>query len=134
MGLLDDVFAGQDGIANALMNLLGGEAVFETVVGETYNETRDMTVKDVRRQKLPFVIETVKNSAGKSSVPGGDGGGLVSDETLYIGSVPSVNLDVDPLPLKTVVRQGRERYQVLDVERTVVGNIPVLFRLTMRRL
>lgn len=134
MGVLDDVFAGQEGLANSLINLFGGEAVFETVVGETYDESRDMTVKDIRRQKLPLVIETVKNSAGASSVPGGEGGGLESSETLYVGSVPSVNLDVDPVPLKTVIRQGNERYQVIDVERTVVGNTPVLFKLTMRKL
>lgn len=134
MGLLEDVFAGQEGLANTLIDLLGGEALFETVLGEEYNEETDRTYKDIRRQRLPFVVEAVSTASGASSVPSGENGGLVNSETVYMGTVPAVNLDVVPKPLKTVIRQGRERYQVIKTEPTYVGDTPVIYRLTMKRL
>ena len=134
MGALDEAFAGTDGLANSLIDLLGGEALFETVLGEEYNEETDRTYKDIRRQRLPFVIETVSNSSGAGSVPNGESGGLVQNQHLYTGTVPAANLDVVPRPLKTVIRQGRERFQVVTVEPTFVGDTPVIYRLTMRRL
>ena len=134
MGALDEAFAGTDGLANALIDLLGGETLFETVLGEEYNEETDRTYKDIRRQRLPFVIESVSNSSGAATVPNGENGGLVKNQHLYTGTVPSANLDVVPLPLKTVIRQGRERYQVVTVEPTYCGDTPVVYRLTMRRL
>lgn len=134
MGVLEEVFSGQEGLANSLVNLLGGEAIFETVENEEYNEEKDREYKEICRQVLPFVIDVVSNSSGAGTVPGGDNGGLVNNEKLYTGYVPAVNLNVEPKPLKTVIRQGRARYQVIQVDSTYVGNTEVLFKLTMRRL
>ena len=134
MGVLDEVFAGKKGLANTLIDLLGGEAIFETIIGGEYNEDNDSTYQDIHRQRLPFVIDVVSNTAGASTVPGGENGGLVNNETLYTGIVPAANLDVYPNPLKTVIRQGNERYQVIQTEPTLVGNLEVLYKLTMKRL
>ena len=134
MGALDEAFAGTDGLANALIDLLGGEALFETVLGEEDNEETDRTYKDIRRQRLPFVIESVSNSSEPGSVPNGESGGLMKNRHLYSGTVPAANLDTVPLPLKTVIRQGRERYQVVTVEPVYCGGTPVVYRIAMRRL
>ena len=134
MGVLDDVFAGSGGLANTLIDLLGGEAVFETVTEETYDEETDRTHQEVVRQILPFVIEGVSDSSNATSVPGGGNGGLTGTGSVYTGTVPAANLDAVPRPLKTVIRDRRARYQVIRVEPVFVGNIPVAYRLTMRRL
>lgn len=134
MGVLDDVFAGSGGIANTLIDLLGGEAVFETVTEETYNEETDRTHQEVVRQILPFVIESVSDSSDASPVPSGENGGLAGTGSVYTGTVSAANLDSVPRPLKTVIRDKRARYQVIGVEPVFAGNIPVTYRLTMRRL
>ena len=134
MGVLDDVFAGSGGIANTLIDLLGGEAVFETVTEETYNEETDRTHQEVVRQILPFVIESVSDSSNASPVPSAENGGLAGTESVYTGTVSAANLDAVPRPLKTVIRDKRARYQVIRVEPVFAGNIPVTYRLTMRRL
>lgn len=134
MGALDEAFAGKDGLANSLIDLLGGEALFETVLGEEYNEETDRTYKDIRRQRLPFVIESVSNTSEAGAVPGGGNGGLTKNRHVYTGTVPAANLDTVPVPLKTVIRQGRERYQVMTVEPVYCGDTPVVYRLGMRRL
>lgn len=134
MGLLDEVFAGNNGVANMLADMLGGEAVVETEVGETYDEEHDLTVKDIRRQVVPMVIETRSNEHGASNVPNGENGGLGRNETLFSGMLPTANLVAEPRPLKTIVRQGRERYQTVQVSAVNVGEVIVAYSLTLRKL
>ena len=91
MGVLDDVFAGSGGIANTLIDLLGGEAVFETVTEETYNEETDRTHQEVVRQILPFVIESVSDTSDASPVPSAENGGLAGTRRR---PTPSFRFDV----------------------------------------
>lgn len=134
MGLLDGVFAGTNGVANMLIGSLGGSAVIETEVGETYDEQNDRTVKDIRRQVLPMAIDTISNEHGASGVPGGENGGLSRNETLFSGILPSANLTVAPRPLKTIVRQGKRQYQAVKVDSVISGEETVAYQLIMREL
>lgn len=132
MGILDDAFAGSDGLANVLISSLGGTALFETVLVEEYREDTDHTHREYSRQVLPFVIE--QEAVSSTAVTGGGNGGLIGSETLYVGIVPAANIDVPPKPLKTIIHDRRVRYQVVKVEPSYVGNTPVIYRMTLRRL
>lgn len=134
MGLLDDIFAGNNGVANLLIDALGGSAIVETEVGETYDEQTDRTVKDIRRQVLPMAISTLTNEHGASGVPNGENGGLSRDESLFSGIIPTANLDVVPRPLKTIIRQGKRRYQAVKIDSVISGEETVAYQITMREL
>ena len=134
MGILDGIFAGSDGLANVLIDALGGEAVIETIVDETYNESNDETYQDVRRQILPVVIQKQESIAANTSSPTTEIPILVGETGTYIATVSAANVNHKPEPIKTTVRSGRDRFQVTNVEPYYVGNIMIAYKLTMRKL
>ena len=134
MGILDGVFAGSHGLANLLIDTLGGEATVETILEETYDEETDKTIQNVSRQVVPVVIQALAQSAANSTSPSTEIPLLVGETVKYIATLSAANLSHPPQPVKTTLRHGRDRYQVTDVEPGFVGNIKVSYKLTLRKL
>lgn len=134
MGVLDDLFVGSNGLANVLIDGLGGLAVIETVSQEHYDEETDSTVQDCYRQIVPAVIQTQTISSSNTSSPTPEEPFLLGETVVYTATISAANLSHPPEPIKSTLRVGRDRYQVIDVKPAFVGNYVISYKLTMRKL
>jgi len=112
MPLLDSIFAGQNGVANSLLNLLGGNAaIIITGKGTFYNEaTDDYYQEEDQRFDVAFAKESL------SKVPYNIIGGVYIEAGDLVGLIPNT---------EQPIRENVDRLLRNNVEYLIVATEPV---------
>lgn len=125
-GLLDEVFAGPDGVAKALNDPLGGKA-WLVLRGEPgiYDESTGTRSGGTPDRKIPlsFVTETKKTGVLTHV------GGIEITEKHLVGTVPGYDVPAELRPKIDAIEIGGKRHLIIAVDKISSGNETVLIRI-----
>ena len=126
MGVLDNVFAGSNGLYRTLAETLGGTAVVTYVNSSVYDEVTDSVTETTEEVTVPFLCES-HTSLNKTSYPASNGGILISGGLLYdandlAGTIPLASLPQIPQAGRERITFNGEVYTISQIKILAVGN------------
>lgn len=133
MGILDGVFAGENGVSAMLHKTLGGTAKVR-IVGYTRDGATEILTPAYTEYEVPFVPGNADNSRAPLGASGASRSDVREPESLLSGTFPCAALDADVKPERDRIVYGGIEYQIESVEKLNVGDAPVQYSITARRV
>ncbi|MDR3235035.1 MAG: hypothetical protein LBT46_15470 [Planctomycetaceae bacterium] len=123
MGLLDGVFSGKSGVANSLIEMLGGEAVF---LKKIKSNIMDDVPTEFERIPCEAVFDTLTQSTDN-----GLGGG--TRRSILTATIPAAVLASVPIAKIDCFEKDSIIYDIHDVNTVYSGDNAALYTLTLNR-
>lgn len=125
-GLLDKVFSGQKGVAKLLANSLGGTATLVKVGDSFYDEETD----DLIQETVDFTVDVVPEKQSRSLQSMVDG--VVVQTGDKVLTIPAVDVPIEIVPGKDLIRRDGKTYLIVAVDRIDSGNETALYTILAR--
>lgn len=132
MGILDNVFAGDNGVSAMLHKTLGGTATVRITEYER-DETTGILSPSFTEYEVPFVPANADNSKKPLNAPNAARNDLREPEDILSGTFPYASLNARVKPETDSIVYGGIEYRIETAELLNVGDAPVQYSITARR-
>lgn len=132
MGVLDNVFGGDNGISAILHRLLGGNATIRLKNYSRNAETGEL-VPSFEDVKVPFVPNNADNSLTPLSASGVSRSDIRENSDTLSGTFPCSALKSTIKPQRDSIIFFGQEFQIETVDTLKVGDVDVQFSITARR-